>query len=603
MKNTTQIMRRCRALVLAGLIGAGTMVPAGTSLAVGPGETQSSTAISPVGPGQSSTGSTGTTSGSGTTSGQSASTANPNAWKKVNGVYQMPDGSSINNVLFRGIDVSRWQGDINWSQVAADDVSFVMLGTRSKGAVDPYFHRNIQQASAAGVKVGVYIYSLAMTPEMAVEEANFVLNLIHDYPVSYPVAFDMEDSTQGTLSKDELADIANAFCGRISEAGYYPVIYANDNWLANKLDMSKMNYPVWAARYSAKPAYQNPVMWQATSTGAVNGISGNVDIDFQFKDFTSVIPANTWRTINGQTYYYQNYAKQKNNWIQDDGTWYYMNGDGLVSRGWLNQSGKSYYLDDSTGKMITGWKSDSGKWYYFGSSGALSKGWINDNGTWYYSNQEGVMQTGWLDDGGRRYFLEGNGTMAKGWTSQNGKWYYLDSSGALSKGWINDNGTWYYSSQEGVMQTGWLDDGGERYYLKGSGAMATGWREMDGAWYYFESSGRMAKGVIDVGGLHYYMEPSTGRMATGTTVDIGGVAYNTDASGVLSQVVQETGNETGDGQTGNVQTQAPGGSQGGQVPQPSQSGGVSNQASGSGQSVTGTSGGPGVVVIPIGTAQ
>ena len=596
-------MRRCHALALAGLIGAGTIVPAGTSLAVGPGETQSATVISPVGPGQSSAGSTGTASGTGSTSGQSASTANPNAWKKVNGVYQMPDGSAINNVLFRGIDVSRWQGDINWSQVAADDVSFVMLGTRSKGAVDPYFHRNIQQASAAGVKVGVYIYSLAMTPEMAVEEANFVLNLIHDYPVSYPVAFDMEDSTQGTLSKDELAAIANAFCGRISEAGYYPVIYANDNWLANKLDMSKMNYPVWVARYSAKPAYQNPVMWQATSTGAVNGISGNVDIDFQFKDFTSVIPANTWRTINGQTYYYQNYAKQKNNWIQDDGAWYYMNGDGLVSKGWLNQSGKSYYLDDTTGKMITGWKSDSGKWYYFGSSGALSKGWINDNGTWYYSNQDGVMQTGWLDDGGRRYFLEGNGAMAKGWTSQNGKWYYLDSSGALSKGWINDNGTWYYSSQEGVMQTGWLDDGGERYYLKGSGAMATGWREMDGAWYYFESSGRMAKGVIDVGGLHYYMEPSTGRMAAGTTVDIGGVAYNTDASGVLSQVVQETGNETGDGQTGNVQTQAPGGSQGGQVPQPSQSGGVSNQASGSGQSVTGTSGGPGVVVIPIGTAQ
>ena len=593
-------MRRCHALALAGFIGAGTIVPAGTSLAVGPGETQSATVISPVGPGQSSAGSTGTASGTGSTSGQSASTANPNAWKKVNGVYQMPDGSAINNVLFRGIDVSRWQGDINWSQVAADDVSFVMLGTRSKGAVDPYFHRNIQQASAAGVKVGVYIYSLAMTPEMAVEEANFVLNLIHDYPVSYPVAFDMEDSTQGALSKDELAAIANAFCGRISEAGYYPVIYANDNWLANKLDMSKMNYPVWVARYSAKPAYQNPVMWQATSTGAVNGISGNVDIDFQFRDFTSVIPANTWRTINGQTYYYQNYAKQKNNWIQDDGTWYYMNGDGLVSKGWLNQSGKSYYLDDTTGKMITGWKSDSGKWYYFGSSGALSKGWINDNGTWYYSNQEGVMQTGWLDDGGRRYFLEGNGAMAKGWTSQNGKWYYLDSSGALSRGWINDNGTWYYSSQDGVMQTGWLDDGGERYYLKGSGAMATGWREMDGAWYYFEGSGRMAKGVIDVGGLHYYMDPSTGRMAAGTTVDIGGVAYTADGSGVLSQVVQEAGNETGDSQTGNVQTQAPDGSQGGQAPQPSQNGGGSNQAPGLGQAVTGSSGGPGGGGTPLG---
>ena len=85
--------------------------------------------------------------------------------------------------------------------------------------------------------------------------------------------------------------------------------------------MSKMNYPVWVARYSAKPAYQNPVMWQATRNGAVHGIRGNVDIDFQFQAFTSVIPANTWRTINGQTYYYQNYAKQKNNWIQDDGAW------------------------------------------------------------------------------------------------------------------------------------------------------------------------------------------------------------------------------------------------------------------------------------------
>ena len=156
----------------------------------------------------------------------------------------MPDGSAIQNVLARGIDVSRWQGEINWSQVAADDVSFVMLGTRSKGAVDPYFHRNIQQASAAGVKVGVYIYSLATTVEMAEAEADFVLDLIHDYPVSYPVAFDMEDSTQGNLSKEELAAIANAFCKKISDSGYYPIVYANENWLKNKLDMSLMDYPV-----------------------------------------------------------------------------------------------------------------------------------------------------------------------------------------------------------------------------------------------------------------------------------------------------------------------------------------------------------------------
>ena len=131
----------------------------------------------------------------------------------------MPDGSAITNVIARGIDVSRWQGDIDWSHVAADDVSFVMLGTRSRGAVDPYFHQNIQAAHAAGVKVGVYIYSLATTTDMAVQEADFVLDLIKDYPVSYPVAFDMEDDAQGVLSKDELAAIANAFCQRISDAG------------------------------------------------------------------------------------------------------------------------------------------------------------------------------------------------------------------------------------------------------------------------------------------------------------------------------------------------------------------------------------------------
>ncbi len=428
----------------------------------------------------------------------------------MNGTYQMPDGTPIENVIARGIDVSRWQGDINWSQVAADDVSFVMLGTRSKGAVDPYFHSNIQQASAAGIQVGVYIYSLATTPEMAVEEANFVLNLIHDYPVSFPVAFDMEDDVQAALSREQLAAIANAFGETIKAAGYYPMIYANDYWLANRLDISLMNYPVWVARYSAKPVYQNPVMWQASSTGRVNGISGNVDIDFQYTDFSPVIPANTWRTINGRTYYYQNYVKQKNNWINDGGSWYYMDGDGLASRGWMALSGKDYYLDDSTGRMITGWKEDNGKWYYFGSTGALSRGWINDGGAWYYSDDQGVMQTGWLDDNGRRYFLENSGVMARGWTNQNGLWYYLDSSGVLSRGWINDNGSWYYSDSDGVMQTGWLDDGGGRYFLKGSGVMATGWREMDGGWYYFDGSGRMAAGMTDVNGLHYYMDPSTG---------------------------------------------------------------------------------------------
>lgn len=548
MKKRQEMRKRCQALVLAGILGAGTLGSAYTAYAAGPGEM-------PASVGASAAGGPGVTGGSGGTGNvPSASSAsenakgadqtNPNAWKKVNGVYQMPDGSAIQNVLARGIDVSRWQGEINWSQVAADDVSFVMLGTRSKGAVDPYFHRNIQQASAAGVKVGVYIYSLATTVEMAEAEADFVLDLIHDYPVSYPVAFDMEDSTQGNLSKEELAAIANAFCKKISDSGYYPIIYANENWLKNKLDMSLMDYPVWVARYSARPSYQNPVMWQATSTGSVKGINGNVDIDFQFKDFSGQIPANTWRTINGKRYYYSNYAKQKNAWAQDSSDWYYMDSEGLASTGWITVSGSRYYLDETTGKMQTGWSQDQGKWYYLGSSGAVKKGWIEDNGAWYYTDSNGIMQTGWLDADGKRYYMESSGKMAVGWTNQNGKWYYLDASGALAKGWIQDNGSWYCSDTNGVMQTGWLSEGGKRYYLKGSGVMATGWREMDGAWYYFDGSGAMATGMIEVNGLHYYMDPSTGRMAAGQTLEIGGAVYEAAADGHLIPQGQEESGST-----------------------------------------------------------
>ena len=607
MKKRQEMRKRCQALVLAGILGAGTLGSVYTAYAAGPGETPASVGASAAGgPGETGgSGGTGNVPSASSTSenAKGADQTNPNAWKKVNGVYQMPDGSAIQNVLARGIDVSRWQGEINWSQVAADDVSFVMLGTRSKGAVDPYFHRNIQQASAAGVKVGVYIYSLATTVEMAEAEADFVLDLIHDYPVSYPVAFDMEDSTQGNLSKEELAAIANAFCKKISDSGYYPIIYANENWLKNKLDMSLMDYPVWVARYSARPSYQNPVMWQATSTGSVKGINGNVDIDFQFKDFSGQIPANTWRTINGKRYYYSNYAKQKNAWAQDSSDWYYMDSEGLASTGWITVSGSRYYLDETTGKMQTGWRQDQGKWYYLGGSGAVKKGWIEDNGAWYYTDSNGIMQTGWLDADGKRYYMESSGKMAVGWTNQNGKWYYLDASGALAKGWIQDNGSWYCSDTNGVMQTGWLSEGGKRYYLKGSGVMATGWREMDGAWYYFDGSGAMTTGMIEVNGLHYYMDPSTGRMAAGQTLEIGGAVYEAAADGHLIPQGQEESGSTNQESASDSAGTASGSSGTSSNPIIIPSNGSGNSSSSQNvpepsAPVTGINGGPGVSSAP-----
>ncbi len=563
MKNKKYLVRRCQCMAMAGMIAVMTGAAAKPAWADGPGGgSSSSQSANEPGPGNP---------GSGNASSGSSSQSNPNAWKRSGNVYLMPDGSPINNVLRRGIDVSRWQGEVNWSQVAADDVSFVMLGTRSKGEIDPYFHKNIQGAANAGVQVGAYIYSLATTPQMAVEEANFVMNLIKDYPVSYPVAFDMEDDVQKVLSKEQLAEIANAFCSTISAAGYYPIIYANEYWLNNHLDMSLMNYPVWVARYSVKPTYGSPVMWQATSTGSVKGISGNVDIDFQFRDFSDVIPANTWRTIAGKTHYYSNYVLQKDSWIHDGDGWYYMDSDGLALKNWQILGDERYYLDETSGKMQYGWQADGGTWYYLGSSGAAAKGWISDSGAMFFADRtNGAMRTGWLEDEGKTYFLKPSGKMATGWVRTDDKWYYMDGSGVLSKGWVNDNDKWFFFDQSGVMQTGWVSDGGQRYYLGTEGARATGWNDVDGvryyfdgegrmttgwqsldnSWYYLNSDGSMATGLTDVNGVKYYLNPEDGRMAADTEVTVGDTTYRADGSGALSVVMPEEASAEGTADNG-----------------------------------------------------
>lgn len=499
--------KRMTALSLAVLTSFMTVSSTSLSMAsAGPGGSSGSgTASEFQGPGASDSAPADSSQNTDHSSGtNSSSSVSPNAYKKVNGVYRMADGSTtIPNVLSRGIDVSHWKQDINWSAVAADDVQFAMLGTRYKGGVDPYFHQNAREASAAGLKLGAYIYSYALTVEEAIAEADFVLNLIKDYPISMPIAFDMEDSSQASMSKQQLADLANAFCKRISDAGYYPMIYANDYWLANHLDMSLMNYDVWVARYGAKPVYSTYAMWQATSSGNVNGVNGSVDINFLFKDYSSVLPANQWRFIGNRWYYYQNYAPQSNGWV-DDGT------------------------------------------------------------AWYYLDQSGQYQTGWLEYGGRQYYLESSGAMATGWRKFDQQWRYFKPSGYMAAGWVLDQDTWYYLDQEGVMQTGWRQVDGSWYYLKPSGAMATGWIQPDNSWYYLDRSGRMMTGMIDVNGKNYYLSPSDGRMAANTEITVNDIRYNVSPDGVCTPVTEETGNgnehsgeletpespETGSGKTG-----------------------------------------------------
>ena len=257
------------------------------------------------------------------------------SWQKnASGSYIGSDGSVLTGILSRGIDVSQWQQNINWSAVADDDIQFAMIGTRYNNAVDPYFDTNVRGAAAAGLRVGVYLYSYATTTAMAESDADFVLNLIKDYPISYPVVLDVEAQEMNGLTPSQIADIINAFCKKVETAGYYPMVYTNDYWISNKIDMTKVHYDVWIARYNSKPTYQGAALWQASNQGTVNGINGNVDINFTFKDLSSKLPANRWRLIGDKWYYYKNYVKQTG-WINDGQSWYYLNADGTQFKGWL----------------------------------------------------------------------------------------------------------------------------------------------------------------------------------------------------------------------------------------------------------------------------
>ncbi len=469
-----------------------------------------------------------------------ASAAYADAWEWAGDAYQMPDGAVISGAISRGIDVSYWKQEIDWNQVKEDDVDFVMLGTRFRGEVDPYFRINAQKAHEAGIKLGAYIYSYATSVEMAEQEADFVLDLIKDYPISYPVAFDAEDmNTLGTLTPSQVSQVINAFCKKIEDAGYHPMVYANEYWLNNKIDCSMIDYDIWVARYNVMYTYDRPSMWQATNTGSVNGVNGNVDINFLFTDYASILPANRWRTIGGNTYYYQNHRMQKSDWIHDGTGWFYMDDQGSAVKGWMVMPEGSYYLDEGTGRMATGWQALNGNWYYLKDSGLMATGWRQVDGSWYYMNPDGKMQTGWLEVDGVRYHLADSGSMSVGWQQLDGSRYYFQTNGAMAVGWVNPGDFWYYMDQQGRMQTGWQNVNGTWYYLNDSGAMQTGWQNVNGTWYYLNDSGAMQTGWQNINGALYYLD-SSGSMAANTDLEYNGEKYHADGNGVCSPVLENT---------------------------------------------------------------
>ena len=206
------------------------------------------------------------------------------------------DGETVS---IKGIDVSTYQGDIDWEKVAASGVKFVFIRLGYRGyesgllVKDDRFEDNIRGALQNGIAVGVYFVTQAISVEEAVEEAQFVMENIRPYNVTWPIVLDIEDAASATartaeLSQQARTDHAIAFCETVKESGYMPMLYCNIRWFIEKLDITRItDYDKWFAQYFNEPHFPYAIqIWQATDEGTVKGIKGNVDIDYAMFNYT-----------------------------------------------------------------------------------------------------------------------------------------------------------------------------------------------------------------------------------------------------------------------------------------------------------------------------
>lgn len=226
----------------------------------------------------------------------------------VNGAAEDADGTENMELQFDngsaklGIDVSKWNQEIDWAAVKEAGIEFAIIRCGYRGAstgalvIDPRYKENIEGAIEAGIPVGVYFFTQARDEVEAVEEASMVIRLIEDYDVDYPVFLDSESAggrgRADGLDSDERTRTHKAFLQTMQAAGYETGVYASRNWLNDRLDMAQLSdYRIWLAEYADVPTYDEYYyhMWQYTSKGTVNGISTNVDLNLCYMNIDTSI--------------------------------------------------------------------------------------------------------------------------------------------------------------------------------------------------------------------------------------------------------------------------------------------------------------------------
>ena len=406
-------------------------------------------------------------------------------WQLVDGKYMyfgytsgiyMPECSTYESGSIKGIDVSEYQGNMNWSKAKKQGIkyTFIRVGHGNHN-IDPYFRTNMLNANAAGIYTGVYFYCTAHTASQAKKDAKWVIQQLRGYNVTYPVALDLEENSQAALGRTKVTKIAKAFLDEIAAAGYTPMIYTNENWAINYIDLSGLpGVYRWVARYSGE--YDTTIkrdIWQAGSTVLLDGIDVNsVDIDFSYTDFSKIVTPRTKPVAS--------YKTNKKGFRESAmGIWYDKGDGSYPSNCWMSIGGRVYYFDYE-GYLANGWLKTGTGVYYLNEDGTRAESqWITDDGT-YYCGKDGKLVYGWNTINGRQYYMNEIGKVQTGWQDIDGKLYYFSSSGTLVKNkWISYEGGKYYITQDGTPAYGKYTVSGEEFYFKVTGELAVN-EEVDG---------------------------------------------------------------------------------------------------------------------------
>ncbi len=210
-------------------------------------------------------------------------------WHKIDGyMYFFNEDGNLQKTM-KAIDVSKYQKDIDWKLVYNAGIKLAMIRSSYgwmdyPSQVDSKFHKNMEGAARAGVKVGVYHFSYATNINEAEQEADYCLRTIQGYDIQLPVAYDIEEEKHENLSKEECTEIAIAFCEKIKKAGYTPIIYSSIDFIESKFIAKKISpYNLWIAQYAPECTYEgNYLMWQYTTSGKIDGVEKNLDFNYYY---------------------------------------------------------------------------------------------------------------------------------------------------------------------------------------------------------------------------------------------------------------------------------------------------------------------------------